>query len=69
MRKTTLVLTGLILAAATLAVGGPAEAVVCARGVHHAGCVGLRGTAVVMNRAPVTTCRIINHVRVCKRHW
>jgi hypothetical protein len=31
MRKTTLILTGLIFAAATLAVAGPAEAVVRAR--------------------------------------
>jgi hypothetical protein len=69
MRKTKLVFTSLTLIATTLAVAGPAEAVVCARGVHHAGCVGPGGTTVVTHRAPVTTCRIINHVRICKRYW
>ncbi len=69
MRMSKFVFTSLILAAATLAFAGPAEAVVCARGVHHAGCVGPGGAAVVTHRAPVTTCRIINRVRVCKRYW
>ncbi|MGA8169995.1 MAG: hypothetical protein WB816_04050 [Methylocystis sp.] len=69
MRKTTLVVTGLILGAATFIAAEPAEAIVCARGAHHAGCVGPRGATVVTHRAPVTTCRFINRVRVCKRHW
>jgi hypothetical protein len=49
----------------------PAEAVVCARGVVRAGCAGPNGAAVVRRpvAAPVTTCRIVNGVRVCKRHW
>lgn len=68
MRKTTFVLFGLIFVAAAFGVAGPAEAIVCARGVHHAGCVG-PGGAVITHRAPVTTCRIINRVRVCKRYW
>ena len=35
----------------------PANAVVCARGVHRAGCVGPSGRAVVVHRRPTVRCR------------
>jgi hypothetical protein len=42
-----------------------ANAVVCAAGVHRAGCVSARGAAVVV-RAPVAACRyvVVSGVRV-----
>jgi hypothetical protein len=53
----------LLIAAAVIAVGatmtvGPtdANAVVCARGVHRAGCAGYRG-AVVVRKPVVAGCR------------
>jgi hypothetical protein len=46
-----------------------AEAAVCARGVHRAGCVGARG-GVVVHRHPVYRphrhCVFRNGVRVCR---
>jgi hypothetical protein len=41
-----------------------ANAVVCAAGVHRAGCVGARGAVVV--RRPVAHCHWVNGVRVCR---
>jgi hypothetical protein len=41
-----------------------ANAVVCARGVYRAGCVGPRG-AVVVHR-PVAGCAWVNGRRVCR---
>ena len=43
-----------------------AEAVVCARGVHRAGCVGPRGGAVVVHRRPAVRCFWRRGVRVCR---
>ena len=45
-----------------------AEAVVCARGVHRAGCVGPRGGAVVVHRRPVMHrhCFWRRGVRICR---
>lgn len=68
--------TILLIAAAVLAFGGTmtvvttdANAVVCARGVYRAGCVGPRGAAVVRRPAvvrPAVVCRTVwvNGVRV-----
>jgi glycine/serine hydroxymethyltransferase len=42
-----------------------ANAVVCARGVHRAGCVGPRGGAVVVRR-PGVRCWWHRGVRVCR---
>jgi hypothetical protein len=43
-----------------------ANAVVCAAGVHRAGCAGPRGAAVVVKPPPVAACRyvVVNGVRV-----
>ena len=41
-----------------------ANAIVCARGVHHAGCVSARGGAVV--RRPAVRCYYRRGVRVCR---
>jgi hypothetical protein len=41
-----------------------ASAVVCARGVYRAGCVGPRGAAVVGR--PVAGCTWVRGVRVCR---
>jgi hypothetical protein len=53
------------------AVPTPAAAVVCANGVYRAGCAGPNGAVGVRKAAPapVTTCRVINGARVCKRYW
>lgn len=69
MRKTSILIASVILISETFAVITPAEAVVCARGVVRAGCAGPNGAVVVRNPAPVTTCRIVNGVRVCKTRW
>ncbi len=62
--------TILLVAAAVLAFGGTmtvvttdANAVVCARGVYRAGCVGPRGAAVV--RRPV----VVRPAVVCRTVW
>jgi hypothetical protein len=54
MKKVTLGAFALasFLAAMTAEISS-ANAVVCARGVHRAGCVGPSGRAVVVHRAPV----------------
>ncbi len=60
MKFLTLAGLGLMTFAATLTFQPQeANAVVCARGVHRAGCVGPRGAAVV--RAPAA--------RVCRTVW
>jgi hypothetical protein len=43
-----------------------ANAVVCARGVYHAGCAGYRGTVIVRRPAAVPACRsvLVNGVYV-----
>ncbi len=69
MRMTPLLVANAILFAATLTATSPAGAVVCARGVVRAGCAGPNGAVVVRKPTPVTTCRIVNGVRVCKSHW
>lgn len=70
----------LILAAGMLGLGAltvptGANAVVCARGVVRAGCVGPNGAvvarrpvprAVVVRPAPVVRCAIVNGRRVCR---
>jgi hypothetical protein len=66
MRKTPIFIAGVILVAETLAVISPANAIVCARGVVRAGCAGPNGAVAVRKPAPVTTCRIVSGVRVCK---
>jgi hypothetical protein len=53
-----------------------ASAIVCARGVARAGCVGARGAVVVRRPAavapvvvaprPAVRCAIVNGVRVCR---
>jgi len=47
----------------------PANAVVCARGVHRAGCVGPGGRAVVVHRRAPVRCRWVwvrgRQVRQC----
>ena len=55
-------------------VANSAEAVTCAKGVYRAGCagpngavaVGPHGAAAVRKPVPVTTCRMVNGVRVCR---
>jgi hypothetical protein len=69
MRKKSMFIASFILIAETFAFLSPAEAVVCAQGVVRAGCVGPNGAVVVSKPAPVTTCRIVNGVRVCKSRW
>lgn len=69
MRKTSILIAGLVLVAETFAVASPAEAIVCAQGVVRAGCAVPNGAVVVRKPAPVTTCRIVNGVRVCKSRW
>ncbi len=69
MRKTTLVLAFLLVVAEAFTVVSPANAIVCARGVARAGCAGPNGAVVVHKPAPVTTCRIVGGVRVCKSRW
>ncbi len=59
MRKPTLILASLVGMAAMLA----------AAGVHRAGCVGPNGAVGVRKPTPVTTCRVVNGVRVCKQRW
>jgi hypothetical protein len=47
-----------------------ANAVVCARGVHRAGCVGPSGRAVVVHRRPAVRCRWVwVHGRRVRRCW
>ncbi len=60
-----LVLAAIALATSMTLVATEANAVVCAAGVHRAGCVTARGTAVVTTR-PVAACRyvVVNGVRV-----
>jgi hypothetical protein len=45
-----------------------ANALVCARGVHRAGCVTSRGTTVSVRR-PGVTCRWVRGARVCHSRW
>lgn len=64
MKNLAFIGLGLLTFAATMTVEPrEANAVVCARGVYRAGCVGPRG-AVAVRRAPV--CRVVwvNGVRV-----
>jgi hypothetical protein len=70
-----LVLAAAMLGLGALAVPTEANAVVCARGVVRAGCVGPNGAAVarrpvpravVVRPAPVVRCAIINGRRVCR---
>ncbi len=64
MKKLMLIGLGAATFAATLALEAPeANAVVCARGVYRAGCVGPRG-AVGVRRAPVCRFVFVNGVRV-----
>lgn len=59
-----ILLSALIAFAALAATLPEAQAVVCARGVYRAGCVGPRGAAVV-HRPPVR-CYWRGGVRVCR---
>jgi hypothetical protein len=61
--------TGLVLASTAFIPS--AQAVVCAKGVYRAGCAGPNGAVAVRRpvATPVTTCRWVNGVRVCKRYW
>jgi len=63
------ILYALLLTAAVIAGDiASAEAAVCARGVHRAGCVGPRG-AVVVHRRPVVVhrhCFWRRGVRICR---
>lgn len=70
-----LVLAAAMLGLGALAVPTEANAVVCARGVVRAGCVGPNGAvvarrpvprAVVVRPAPVVRCAIVNGRRVCR---
>lgn len=70
-----LVLAAAMLGLGALAVPTEANAVVCARGVVRAGCVGPSGAvvarrtvprAVVVRPAPVVRCAIVNGRRVCR---
>ena len=54
-----LVLLGFLLAAGISAYATEASAVVCARGVHRAGCVGTRGA--VTTRRTVHPRRVVVH--------
>jgi hypothetical protein len=45
-----------------------ANALVCASGVHRAGCVTSRGTSVSVRR-PGVACRWIRGARVCRSRW
>jgi hypothetical protein len=66
MRSFLLIASAVLAFAATMTVETTdANAVVCARGVYHAGCAGYRG-AVVVRRPPVAACRYawVNGVRV-----
>jgi hypothetical protein len=60
-----LALAAIALATSLTLVTTEANAVVCAAGVHRAGCVSARGAAVVTTR-PVAACRyvVVNGVRV-----
>lgn len=69
MRKTSIFVASFILIAEAFTFVSPAEAIVCAQGVVRAGCAGPNGAVVVRKPAPVTTCRIVNGVRVCKSRW
>jgi len=57
-------LSCLLFCTAMTVFGADANAVVCARGVYRAGCVGPRG-AVVVHR-PVAGCAWVNGRRVCR---
>jgi hypothetical protein len=62
----TLLLAAGAIATTSVAIPNTAEAVVCARGVYRAGCVGPHGAAVVHRRPPVAAgCRYVNGRRVC----
>jgi hypothetical protein len=57
MRSFLLIAAAVLSFAATMTFeASDANAVVCARGVHRAGCAGYRG-AVVVRRPPVAACR------------
>ena len=57
MRSFLLIAAAVLSLAATMTFeASDANAVVCARGVHRAGCAGYRG-AVVVRRPPVAACR------------
>jgi hypothetical protein len=65
MRPFLLIVAAILAFAATMTFETTdANAVVCARGVHRAGCAGYRGAAVV--RRPVAACRsvLVNGVYV-----
>lgn len=70
-----LVLAAGMLGLGALAVPTEANAVVCARGVVRAGCIGPNGAvvarrpvprAVVVSPAPAVRCAIVNGRRVCR---
>lgn len=70
-----LVLAAGMLGLGALAVPTEANAVVCARGVVRAGCIGPNGAvvarrpvprAVVVRPAPAVRCAIVNGRRVCR---
>jgi hypothetical protein len=66
MRSFLLIASAVLAFAATMTIETKdANAVVCARGVHRAGCAGYRG-AVVVHRPPVAAYRYVwvNGVRV-----
>ncbi len=60
MKNSLRLLLGAVLAAGTIALAQPSDAVTCANGVYRAGCVGPNGAAVVhkapVYRRPAVTC-------------
>jgi hypothetical protein len=67
MRSILLVASAILAFAATMTIETTdANAVVCARGVHRAGCAGPRGAAVVHRTPVAAACRwvVVNGVRV-----
>ena len=67
MRSLLLIASAVLAFAATATIETTdANAVVCARGVHRAGCAGARGAVVVRRTPVVAACRtvLVNGVRV-----
>jgi hypothetical protein len=67
MRSILLIASAILAFAATITVETTdANAVVCARGVHRAGCAGPRGAVAVRRTPAVAACRMVmvNGVRV-----
>jgi hypothetical protein len=60
MRSLLLVASALLAFAATMSFEAPdANAVVCARGVHRAGCAGPNGAVVVRRPVPAVRCTTV----------